>query len=117
MRAMKIFISAKAGVILLAMAASLALAGHPLAYADNSDEVFTTVLDMYSVPYSSRAVAITEGHEVCSVLDQPSGNLVAAGLNVMNVFPDMSLHEAGQFVGAAVGAYCPRHDDLYHGGT
>lgn len=105
--------------ILVAVAAVAGMIGMvascnvPSAKADSSDDIFIAVLDNFSVPYGDPDSAIEEGHKVCAILDKDPV-LILAGFDVMDTFPDMTFKQAGQFTGAAVGAYCTQHDNLYN---
>ena len=52
---------------------------------------------------------MTEGAAVCAFLDQPGTNFDQAGLQLMQTHPDWTVSQAGQFAGAACGAWCPQN--------
>ncbi|WP_101953330.1 DUF732 domain-containing protein [Mycobacterium intracellulare] len=76
----------------------------PPASADQSDDAFLATLQRHGIVFANRDTAIATGHQVCTGLatGQTRANLALS--LVKNT--DLSAHEAGYFIGAAVTSYC-----------
>lgn len=97
------------GVASIAAAATL-ITGAPSAKADVFDDAFLDTLDTFSVPYGNAAGAIDLAHTVCEVLDETGAHPAYVGIVLAREAEGYwTLDEAGYFVGAAIGAYCPEH--------
>ncbi|MEO3761710.1 DUF732 domain-containing protein [Mycobacterium sp. B14F4] len=93
-------------IIFSAVAAvGLAVACAAPAMADESDDIFISVLEAESIPFSTPADAIALAHAVC--------DYVAAGQAPEQVAVEISdpanwtIEQSGFFVGAATQSYCP----------
>jgi hypothetical protein len=79
----------------------------PAAHADAVDDGFLASLKAKGINFASPQAAIVAGHEVCDELDlgrQPSDVATDVTKN-----SNLDGYHAGFFVGASIGAYCPRH--------
>jgi hypothetical protein len=79
----------------------------PTAHADAVDVNFLSALKSKSINFASTQAAIIAGHEVCDELDLGRQKSDVAS-DVMNN-SNLDGYHAGFFVGASVGAFCPRH--------
>jgi Protein of unknown function (DUF732) len=75
------------------------------AYADETDDIFISVLDEEGIPYTSAEDAILVANGVCAYLSE-GNTLEDATLEVMNE-SGLGVEQSGFFVGAATAAYCP----------
>lgn len=93
--------------VFAAVAASVALATMVAApaQADATDAVFISVLDDQGFTYPSEAQAITAGRNVCDYL--LDGNTLLDATSEVAKASDLSIEDAGFFVGAAAASYCP----------
>jgi Protein of unknown function (DUF732) len=91
----------------VAAGAALATGLAAPAYADETDDIFISVLDEEGIPYTSASDAILVANGVCVFLSE--GNTLAdATVEVMNE-SGLGVEQSGFFVGAATAAYCPDH--------
>ncbi|OIN80985.1 DUF732 domain-containing protein [Mycobacterium malmoense] len=76
------------------------------ASADETDDAFTAALTNYGIVISD-GTAISMAHTVCTGFDKGQTSTVLA----MKLKKDtnLSLKEAGYFIGASVSAYCPQY--------
>ena len=86
------------------------------AHADpaDSDAKFLAALSSKGITYASPEVMIAAGHVVCTELDNGETPTTVAQ-DVMNnkdvlTSSNLDAHDAGFFVGASIGAYCPEHE-------
>ncbi|BBZ10221.1 hypothetical protein MBRA_04160 [Mycobacterium branderi] len=79
----------------------------PTAHADAVDVNFLSALKSKDINFASPQAAIIAGHEVCDELDLGRQKSDVAS-DVMNN-SNLDGYHAGFFVGASVGAFCPRH--------
>lgn len=79
------------------------------ARADTTDEVFLLTLDRQGIGYPSRAYALRAGWAVCHELD--NGTPVMVVIYGLSKVSYLGPAEAGYFVGASIGAFCPYHAD------
>jgi hypothetical protein len=96
-----------AALALMVALADLAALTVPAARADAVDDNFLASIKSKGINFASAQAAVVAGHEVCDELDlgrQPSD--VAADVTKNS---NLDGYHAGFFVGAAIGAYCPRH--------
>lgn len=75
------------------------------AYADETDDIFISVLDDEGIPYTSASDAILVANGVCVFLSE-GNTLEEATVEVMNE-SGLGVEQSGFFVGAATAAYCP----------
>lgn len=94
-------------------AAAVSLCGAVPAHASINDDAFIATLEKLDIPYGSAQAAIEAGHATCSLLD--SGLDVVQVSAMLQTRADMSPHQADEFVGASVGAYCPQYADQITG--
>lgn len=80
------------------------------AHADpeSAEEFWAVVHSMYHIPISHDD-AMAEGPAICLYLDQPGTNFEEAGMQVLKMHPDWTVDPAGEFAGAATGAWCPQN--------
>lgn len=80
------------------------------AHADpeSAEEFWAVVHSMYHIPISHDD-AMAEGPAICLYLDQPGTNFEEAGMQVLKMHPDWTVDQAGEFAGAATGAWCPQN--------
>jgi Protein of unknown function (DUF732) len=96
-----------AGLVLLVALLSLVGVAAPTAHADAVDDNFLAALRAKGIKFASAQTAIIAGHVVCDQLDlgrQPSDVATDVTKN-----SNLDGYHAGFFVGASIGAYCPRH--------
>jgi Protein of unknown function (DUF732) len=79
----------------------------PAARADAVDDSFLTSLKAKGINFASSQSAIVAGHEVCDELDL--GRAPSDVANDVTKNSNLDGYHAGFFVGASIGAYCPRH--------
>jgi hypothetical protein len=94
-------------LVLLATLLNFAAVAAPTASADAVDDGFLASLKAKGINFASSQSAIVAGHEVCDELDlgrQPSDVATDVTKN-----SNLDGYHAGFFVGASIGAYCPRH--------
>lgn len=98
-----------------ALCAMLAVAGTGAAVvcvparADTTDDAFIHALDREGIEYPSRAYALRAGWAVCHELD--NGTPVMVVIYGLSKVSYLGPAEAGYFVGASIGAFCPYHAD------
>ena len=68
---------------------------------------FLGALSAKGISYSSSAAVIAAGHEVCAELDQ--GKQTSDVANDVMTRSNLDSYHAGFFIGASIGAMCPRH--------
>ncbi|HTY32562.1 DUF732 domain-containing protein [Mycobacterium sp.] len=96
--------------ILLCAAAPLSAAP---ASADSNDDAFIAALTREGIDVSDPDTLIARAHEVCDRLDRgQAGSLVVLEVRKQT---NLSVRDAGYFVGASVAAYCPQHKSLIDG--
>jgi Protein of unknown function (DUF732) len=91
---------------LAAALAVCALALAPVARADTNDDTYMQTLDNAGVGHlHQRAQLITLGHLVCDNISDGMRPIDVA--KSIYASADISQHDAGAVVGAAIAAYCP----------
>ncbi|HEY2067306.1 MAG TPA: DUF732 domain-containing protein [Gemmatimonadaceae bacterium] len=93
--------TAAGAIIGVALAASCA----PAKADTISDVAFLQTLDGQAIHYPSATFAITVGHEICNDLN--AGIPEATEITRLWLITSLDSYDAGYYVGAAVGAYCP----------
>ncbi len=79
---------------------------HAHADADNNGN-FLGALSSRGITFKSGPAAIAAGHQVCNELDQ--GKQTSDVANELMSQSNLDGYHAGYFVGASIGAMCPRH--------
>lgn len=100
MRAKFIFSAVTAGAALATVLAAPA-------YADETDDIFISVLDQEGIPYTSASDAILVANGVCVYMSE-GNSLEDATVEVMNE-SGLGVEQSGFFVGAATATYCPEY--------
>ncbi|OBG83369.1 hypothetical protein A9X05_02250 [Mycobacterium sp. E3298] len=77
------------------------------ASADQIDDSFLAEIQRNGIVFTDRGAAIAAGHNMCAGLDKGKSP-TSLVLNVVRA-TDLSAHEAGYLLGAAVASYCPQH--------
>lgn len=95
------------GLVVVVALISLGVLAAPTAHADAVDVNFLSALKSKGINFASSQAAIIAGHEVCDELDLGRQKSDVAS-DVMNN-SNLDGYHAGFFVGASVGAFCPRH--------
>ena len=100
--------STSAGLLLgLALLGAVAQAT-PIARADaESGGDFLGALSSKGISYKSNGAAIAAAHEVCAELDR--GKQAGDVANDLMAQSNLDGYHAGYFIGASIGAMCPRH--------
>ena len=96
-----------ASLILMVALISVAEVAVPIAHADAVDTNFLAALKSKGVNFASALSAIIAGHEVCDELDL--GRQASDVATEVTRNSDLDDYHAGFFVGASIGAFCPRH--------
>ncbi len=97
-----------AGLVLGLALVCVVAATTPAARADaDSGSNFLGALSAKGISYSSSAAVIAAGHEVCAELDQ--GKQTSDVANDVMTRSNLDSYHAGFFIGASIGAMCPRH--------
>jgi hypothetical protein len=86
---------------------NLAALAAPAARADAVDDSFLSSLKAKGINFASSQAAIVAGHEVCDELDL--GRAPSDVATDVTKNSNLDGYHAGFFVGASIGAYCPRH--------
>ena len=73
------------------------------------DQAFLNALKAHGVEYDTPADAITAAFEVCAELD--NGTTPTQAAQAVMAGTTLDPYHAGFFVGAAIAAYCPVHED------
>lgn len=94
------------GLVVVALIGLGGLAA-PTAHADAVDVNFLSALKSKGINFASPQAAIIAGHEVCDELDLGRQKSDVASDVMSN--SNLDGYHAGFFVGASVGAFCPRH--------
>jgi hypothetical protein len=80
----------------------------PVARADSNDDAYVQTLNNDGIGHrASREQLIALGHAVCNDLSHGKSP-VSEAMGLYNA-ADLSQHDAGMLVGAAIGAYCPQY--------
>lgn len=77
------------------------------ALAEETDDIFVSVLDNEGIPYPSAEEAVLVANGVCVYLGEDN-SLEAATGEVMKE-TGLELEQSGFFVGAAAASYCPKY--------
>jgi hypothetical protein len=77
------------------------------ASADKSDDAFVAALAKGGIVTTDRSTAIAMGHTACAGFDRGETSTFLA-MKLMND-NDLSLKQAGYFLGVSVSAYCPQY--------
>ena len=99
-------------VLWLMLAAVLIGASIGLAARANAtpvDDAFIAVIDNAGIGYPSEAYAIYTAHQVCAALVYGATPKTVALQVLANNADDLTPYQAGAFVGASIGAYCPEY--------
>jgi Protein of unknown function (DUF732) len=101
-------LSAACVVLVVALLGPLGVAAST-AHADpaNVDERFLAALTSHGITFTSSEVGIAAGHLACDKLDGGETPTQVAQ-DVMNS-SNLDAFHAGYFVGASIGAYCPKY--------
>ncbi|MCV7121893.1 DUF732 domain-containing protein [Mycobacterium lacus] len=86
----------------------LAAVAAPTARADAVDDNFLTALKARGINFASARAAIMAGHAVCDELD--GGRQLSDVASDVMKNSNLDGYHAGFFVGASIGAFCPRHN-------
>ncbi|OBH46186.1 hypothetical protein A5683_16580 [Mycobacterium mantenii] len=81
------------------------------ASADAPDDTFVNALANYGIDVSDRDSAIAHAHAVCAGFDRGQDSSFLALKLTHDPSFDLSLKQAGFFIGASVAIYCPQHRD------
>lgn len=92
--------------VLAVLALVLAVLWAPTARADDTDDLFLGAIS--SAGIDATADAILAARVVCSEMDR--GFSADEMAYVLADVTDLTLHQAGVFVGTAIAAYCPQHN-------
>ncbi len=95
-------------VLVVALLGPLGVAAST-AHADPADvdAKFLAALTSHGITYASPQVGIAAGHAACAELDHGETPTQVAQ-DVMNS-SNLDAYHAGYFVGASIGAYCPKY--------
>lgn len=85
--------------------------GAPTSLSDDEidDASFIGTLDMFSVPYGSRADAIDQAKALCLWYQANDSFFEAGALQIMKENAGYTAEDAGHFAGAATAVYCPQY--------
>lgn len=75
----------------------------------SDEELYVATLDIQGVYYSAPDAAVAAGRAACDSLDAGM-SFYAVGMSAVGA--GYSPEDAGYIVGAAIGAFCPEHEDL-----
>lgn len=90
--------------------AAVALAGAPAAFADPEGDFLTVISDGgITWPSEKTAQVIETGYAVCN--DWENGVSFEQEVADLTSVTDWSDYQAGYFIGAATGAFCPEYSD------
>lgn len=95
----------KFAVSVAAMGLALATTMAAPAQADDTDDIFISVLDEEGITYTSKVDAVRAAYSVCEFL--LDGNTLVDATSEVSDSTDLSIEDAGFFVGAASASYCP----------
>jgi hypothetical protein len=97
-----------AGLVLAAALSVIGLAA-PAAHADYAVDSgnFLGALSSKGITFTSKQAATAAAREVCDELDQ--GKQASDVANNVMAQSALDAYHAGFFVGASIGAFCPRH--------
>jgi hypothetical protein len=88
--------------------AAVAIGAVPVAKADDTDDPYIQVLNNEGIGHRApRDKLIQLGHEICD--DMSKGKSPVDEATGLYNSADLSQHDAGTLVGAAVAAYCPQY--------
>lgn len=92
--------------VLGAAALCAAVSAGPAPADDDTDDSFIAALQQHGISFADRDATIEVAHGICAALDrhQPPTTLL---LTVI-AETDLSPHQAGYLLGAAVMSYCPK---------
>lgn len=76
----------------------------------DTDTVFIATLDMFNVPYSSKADAITDAKALCLWYSANDTFFAMGAMEILKEHPSYTTADAGHFAGAATTAYCPKYE-------
>jgi hypothetical protein len=96
-----------ATVVMVGLMGSLAAAGPTARAGYLNDDKFLEALRSQGINYRSEAAAISAGHLVCTDLDD--GEVPSQVAHDLMNSSDLDAFHAGYFVGASIGAYCPKY--------
>ena len=77
--------------------------------ADATDDAFIAALQRHAIPVANSEKAVATAHTVCS--DISTGHTERSLVLPLARAAQLSAHEAGYFIGAAIAAYCPANSD------
>ncbi len=77
------------------------------AYAEETDDIFVSVLDGEGISYPSAEEAVLVANGVCAYMSE--GNSLEDAVGEVMKETGLELEQSGFFVGAAAASYCPEH--------
>jgi len=77
------------------------------AYAEETDDIFVSVLDGEGISYPSAEDAVLVANGVCAYMSE--GNSLEDAVGEVMKETGLELEQSGFFVGAAAASYCPEH--------
>jgi Protein of unknown function (DUF732) len=107
------------GAAAAAIAATVGVAAPASSYT--ADDAFLDTLSANGVIWTSTDSVIAEGHQVCAAFDMGYGfhpvvdAVRSYSLANWGPYQAMSDRQSAGLVGAAIGAYCPWHEDVIYG--
>lgn len=96
--------------LLAAALAAAALVTAVPAAAEEPDDSFLEVIDIIGIPVDDPASAVASARGACAALD--GGTSVPVAVDRVASATGLTEDEGAYFVGVAIGAYCPQHEDL-----
>ena len=77
------------------------------AYAEETDDIFVSVLDGEGISYPSAEEAVLVANGVCAYMSE--GNSLEDAVGEVMKETGLELEQSGFFVGAAAASYCPEY--------
>lgn len=77
------------------------------ASADQTDDAFLAALQKHGIGFTNHNAAIATAHDLCTGLDNGLTPTVLTLFLTKNT--NLSVHEAGYFLGDSIASYCPQY--------